>query len=210
MDEYESSAQDVVSGTTTSSGRGFPAACAPEGSESRGRAFDARSRAHAAVDTAEICGVAGRRVYQGQERDSFGPGLWRAQTQFRRAAFLGSRILRQHGWSRRGRDPRLHPQPREGRSEARTDESLVLTHATFRWRQTQGGASASPPTALSGPNPKAPGFAGGYLQLRSSRSKKAIYQRCQIAILLYRSSRSPLFTQETRPASIFAHASDCK
>src|SRR5271155_960066 len=88
----EMSAQDVVSGTTTSSGRGFPMACATKGIESRGRASDAQSRAHVAVDTAEICSVAGGRVHQGQKRDPFGPGLWRAQTQFRRAAFLGPRI----------------------------------------------------------------------------------------------------------------------
>jgi REP element-mobilizing transposase RayT len=86
-------------------------------------------------------------VYQGQERDPFGPGPRRAQTQFRRATLLGPRIFRQHGRAGRGRDPRLHSQPREGRLEARTDESLALTNATFRWRQTQGGAPASPPTA---------------------------------------------------------------
>ena len=63
-----------------------PPACAPE--ESRRRALDARSRAHAAVDPAETCGVAGRRVHQGQERDPHGSGLWRAQTQFRRTALL--------------------------------------------------------------------------------------------------------------------------
>ena len=38
----------------------------------------------------------------------------------------------------------------KARPEARADESLALTNATFRWRQTQGAASATPPTALSG------------------------------------------------------------
>jgi Transposase IS200 like len=83
------------------------------------------SRAHAAVDPAETCGVAGRRVHQGQERDPHGSGLWRAQTQFRRTALLGPRFLRQHGRAGRGGDPRLHSQPRERGSEARTDESLA-------------------------------------------------------------------------------------
>ena len=54
---------------------------------------------------------------------------WRAQTKFRRATFLGPRILRKHGRAGRGCDPRLHPQPREGRPEARADESLALTNA---------------------------------------------------------------------------------
>jgi len=45
----------------------------------------------------KIRGFAGCRLHQGQERDPHGPGLWRAQTQFRWAALLGPRILRQHG-----------------------------------------------------------------------------------------------------------------
>ena len=50
-------------------------------------------------------------------------------------------------------------------------ESLALKNATFRWRQPQGGASATPPTALSGSHHKAPGFAGGYLPVtRNLRS----------------------------------------
>ena len=102
-----------------------------------------------------------------------GSGLWRAQTQFRRTALLGPRFLRQHGRAGRGGDPRLHSQPRERGSEARTDESLALKNATFRWRQPQGGASATPPTALSGSHHKAPGFAGGYL--RSINSMKPIF-----------------------------------
>src|SRR5271166_5987781 len=108
------------------------------------RNYDVIWAKFSSVDTSEICGVAGGRVYQGQERDPFGPGLWRAQTQFCWAALLGPRILRQHGRAGRGRNPRLHSQPREGRPEARTNESLALTNATFRWRQTQGAASAPP------------------------------------------------------------------
>ena len=41
--------------------------------------------------------------------------------------FLGPGILRQHGRSRRRGHPRLHPQSREGRSEAGADEPLALT-----------------------------------------------------------------------------------
>ena len=91
------------------------------------------------------------RVYGERKRNFVGQPL------------LGPRFLRQHGRAGRGGDPRLHSQPRERGSEARTDESLALKNATFRWRQTQGVASATPPTALSGSHHKAPGFAGGYL-----------------------------------------------
>src|SRR5271166_4903524 len=135
-----------------------PQACASEGIEGRGRASDARSRAHAAIDPAEIRGVAG-----GGLRDPHGRGLWRAQTQFRGAAFLGPGILRQHGRARRRSHPRVHPQSREGRSEAGADEPLALTSRLGRL-QIQGAASATPSAASSGSNPKAPGFAGGYLQ----------------------------------------------
>jgi putative transposase len=101
-----------------------------------------------------------RRVHQGQERHPFGPCLWGAQTQFRRTALLDPRFLRQHDRAGRGGDPRLHSRPRERGSEARTDESLALKNATFRWRQAQGVASATPPTALIGSNHKAPALPG--------------------------------------------------
>ena len=94
----------------------------------------------------------GGRFHQGQERDPHGSGSWRAQTQFRGAAFLGPGILRQHGRARRGSHPRLHPQSREGRSEAGADEPLALTRRLGRL-QIQGAASATPSVASSGSNP---------------------------------------------------------
>src|SRR5271155_235047 len=60
--------------SASASGRSVPQACASEGIEGRRRAFDARSCAHAAVDPAEIRGVAGGRFHQGQERDPHGSG----------------------------------------------------------------------------------------------------------------------------------------
>ena len=69
---------------------------------------------HAAVDSAEIRGVTGRWVHQGQERDPLGPGLWRAQTQLRGPAFLGPWVLRQHGRpGRRGHPAYIRNQERE-------------------------------------------------------------------------------------------------
>ena len=73
----------------------------------------------------------------------------------------GPGILRQHGRARRGSHPCLHPQSREGRSEAGADEPLALTRRLGRL-QIQGAASATPSAASSGSNPEAPGFAGGY------------------------------------------------
>ena len=60
--------------------------------ESRGRAFDARPCPHAAVDSAEICGVAGRGVHQGQESAIH---LARVYGE-RKRNFVG-----QHFWARR-------------------------------------------------------------------------------------------------------------
>ena len=45
--------------------------------------------AHDDFDSAEVCGVAGDRVYQREERDSSGTSVRGAKAQFRRAALLG-------------------------------------------------------------------------------------------------------------------------
>ena len=100
-------------------------------------------------------------LHQGQERHPLGPGLWGAQAQLRGTALLGTGVLRQHGRPGRGGHPGLHPQPREGGSEARTNEPLALTPPPLGGSKHQGAALATPPTALSGSNPKAPGVAGG-------------------------------------------------
>ena len=47
------------------------------------------------------------------------------------------------------------------------DEFVALI-ATFRWPTRSGAASAVPSAALSGSQPKAPGFAGGYLLSEAS------------------------------------------
>ena len=78
----------------------------------------------------------------------------------------------QHFWARGffvntvGRDEdaiRAYIRNQEKEDQRLEQMNLWRCPATLRWRQTQGGASASPPTALSGSPPKAPGFAGGYL-----------------------------------------------
>jgi len=63
---------------------------AAEGEHDRRRAPDARSRAHDDLDPAEVRGLAGDRVHQGQERDSSGAGV-----RERKRNFVG-----QHFWAR--------------------------------------------------------------------------------------------------------------
>ena len=87
---------------------------------------------HAFVDPTKIRGVERSRVHQGKERDPSGADLRRTKAQFRGAKLLGARLFREHGWTRRKGDPRVHPEPREGRPTARATQPLEVT-ATFRW-----------------------------------------------------------------------------
>ena len=55
---------------------------AAEGEPGRRRAFDDRSRAHDAVDSAKVCGIAGGGVHQRGECDPLGAGLWERKRNF--------------------------------------------------------------------------------------------------------------------------------
>ena len=88
--------EDVISGASQASGRGIPQARGAERSKDRGRASDVRPRSHDDLDPAEIRGVTGSRLHQGQERDPLGAGLRRKEAQLRGPALLGARLLRQH------------------------------------------------------------------------------------------------------------------
>ena len=92
----------------------LPQAGPAKGEPSRGGAFDAGSRAHDAVGTAEVSSIAGGGVHQGQERDPFGPGLWGAQAQLCRSAFLGQGVFLVYGRSRRRGDTSLYQEPGAG------------------------------------------------------------------------------------------------
>ena len=65
--------------------------------------------------------------HQGQERDSSGAGVRRAEAQFRRAALLGQRLLRFDGRARRGGDPRIHHEPRGGGQALGSAEPVALS-----------------------------------------------------------------------------------
>ena len=134
-----------------------------EQKESRSRmAIFWRSRAHVDLDPAEIRRVAGDRVHQRQKRDLPGSRVWREKAQLRRSALLGARVLRIHSWTGRRGDTGLHQEARGGRQAPEADESVALT-GHLQVATKIGVASATPKAALSGPHPKAPGSAGGYL-----------------------------------------------
>jgi len=94
------SAQGALQGTEAAFGRGIPIAYGAKGMPSGGGASDAGSCAHAVERATEVCGVAGGRLHQGQERDSSGTDLWWATTQLRGAALLGEGLLRLNGGAR--------------------------------------------------------------------------------------------------------------
>lgn len=61
---------------------------------------DAGSCTYDDINSAEACGVAGNRVYQGTERDLYSEEVFREEAEFCETAFLGQRILCFDGGSR--------------------------------------------------------------------------------------------------------------
>ena len=68
-------------------------------------------------------------------------GLWRAKAQLCGPALLGPWVLREHGRPGRRSHPSSHPQSRERRSEARTDELVALTTSPFSGSKLTGRVS---------------------------------------------------------------------
>jgi hypothetical protein len=123
----ERSSQGAVRAPAAAPWRSVPGIGATEGESGRGRAHDNGSRAHDAVDSAEVRGIARGGVCQGQERDPSGTGVRRAESQFRRAVLLGPRILRFDGGSGRGDDSGVHPQSGARRRKVGAAESVALS-----------------------------------------------------------------------------------
>ena len=84
------------------------------------------SCSHDDFDPTQICGVAGDRVHQGQERYPPGAGLWREEAQLRRTALLGPGILRLDRRSRRSGDQGIYPQAGGRGYPARPNEYVAL------------------------------------------------------------------------------------
>jgi len=90
------------------------------------------------------------RVYGERKRNFVGQPL------------LGQRVLRLDRRSRRSDDQGVHQKAGRGGCSPRPDEPVALI-SRLQAAPIHGVASATPTAALSGPIPKAPGFAGGYL-----------------------------------------------
>jgi len=129
------------------------------------RSSDAGSRSHDDFDSAKIRGFAGGRIHQGQKCDPFGPCIQRKETQFCGAAFLGERVLRLDRRSRRSGDTGVHQKPGAGGQPLGANEFVALIGHPQVANECRV-ALATPTAASSGPIPKAPGSAGGYLPQR--------------------------------------------
>jgi hypothetical protein len=78
----EISTQSSVRRVAQAFGGGVPQACGAPRQPGRRGASAAGPRSHDAVDSTQVPGQSGCRVHQGQERDPFGSGLWRAPPRF--------------------------------------------------------------------------------------------------------------------------------
>ena len=97
--------QDAVRAIAKAPEEVFRRLAQTEGEPDRRAAPDERPCAHDDRDSAEVSGVPGCRVHQGEECDSPGTGLRRAKAEFRSATLLGAGILRVDGREGRGGDP---------------------------------------------------------------------------------------------------------
>ena len=68
--------EGTVRATERASWGDIPEVGTAEGKPGGGRSSDGGSCAHVAVDTAEVCGIAGGWVHQGEECHSLGEGVW--------------------------------------------------------------------------------------------------------------------------------------
>jgi REP element-mobilizing transposase RayT len=94
--------------------------------------------------------------------DPFGACIRREETQFCRAAFLGERVLRLDRRSGRSGDTGVHQKPGAGRQPLGANEFVALI-GHLQVANKCRIALATLTAASSGPIPKAPGSAGGYL-----------------------------------------------
>ena len=76
---------------------------------------------------AEICGVAGDRVYQGKKCDTLGPRIRREEAELRRSALLGARVLCLHSGPRPRGDTGIHQEARRGGQTPGADEPVALS-----------------------------------------------------------------------------------
>jgi len=91
-----------------------------------GRASEGGSCAHDVVDTAEVFGLRGGGVYQGEECDSDRPKIYGSDEELCRVELLGEGILRVDGGAGRSASTPVHQRARQRRSSARSTEDVRI------------------------------------------------------------------------------------
>jgi hypothetical protein len=122
------------------------------------------------------------RRWSGSSRVKVG-SIWPGYTERRNAifwgaAFLGERALRLDRRSGRSGDAGVHQKPGAGGQPLGANEFVALI-GHLQVANEFGVASATPTAASSGPIPKAPGFAGGYLLCSTPRTTRGVLQTSQ-------------------------------
>ena len=100
---------------------------ATEGEPSGGGASDGRSCSYHAVGAAEVLGVWGGGVHQGEERDSDRPTVHGPEEKLCGAELLGEGILCVDGRERRSAGTRLYQGTGERRPSARSTKDVRVT-----------------------------------------------------------------------------------
>jgi Transposase IS200 like len=98
---------------------------------------------HMLMSIPEICGFPGGGLHQRKERDPFGAGLRGTESEFRRPALLGQRVLRVHCWPGRANNPGIHQEPGKGGYAPGANEPVALIRH-LQVAPEPGGASATP------------------------------------------------------------------
>src|SRR6516162_10548725 len=124
-----------------------------------------------------------------------------AETEFRRTALLGARILRLHGGTRRGCDPHLHSTAGAGRQTTGPVEPEHLRRPPQGGQNRRGRVSV-PAAALSGSHLQraAPATRGRFErpQLKSPRLCRGISY-----LLIYKKKRMKLWASPLLQPSLF-------
>ena len=87
---------------------------------------DAGSHTYAHIDPAEVFGISGDRVYEGEERDTYSSIIHGTEEEFYRPALLGQGVLREHSWAGRGNGSVIHQEAGTRRPATRTDEHVQV------------------------------------------------------------------------------------
>jgi len=97
-----------------------------QGKRGGGGASDGRPCAHDVVDPAEVFGIGGGGVHQGEEYDSDRAKIYGSEKELCRVELLGEGILRVDGGAGRGASAPVHPRAGERRSSARSTEDVRI------------------------------------------------------------------------------------